>query len=67
MQLLRPVSGIPLDSGLLILPSSVCDCNSVYNQLIPVQNALCCQIPVDKEVRTLISQEIFHDCIIQTV
>lgn len=49
MQPLRLVSGILLDSGLLILPSSVCDCNSVYNQLIPVQNSLYCQIPVDKK------------------
>jgi hypothetical protein len=59
MQLLRLEFGIPLDSGLLVLPSFVCDCNSEYNHLIPVQNALYYQIPVDKGVRTLISQRNF--------
>lgn len=56
MQLLRLEFGIPPGSGLLILPSFVCDCNSIYSQLIPFQNALYCQTPVNKGVRTLISE-----------
>jgi hypothetical protein len=50
MQLLRLEFGIPPDSSLLILPSFVCDCNSEYNQLIPVQNAQYCKIPVKLDI-----------------